>query len=107
MGAGLGVRVEAGRGTYRADVRGLREIATSPGMQEAVLAAARRGAAAAQSADPQGSYVAAPTRVTAGRKDETRAGATVTDEGPDSMGRESRNHTLNRAAVAAIESENG
>lgn len=85
---------------------GLREIGGSDEMQKAVLEAAQRGAAAAQGADPAGRYVAAPQAVTAGRRNEARAGATVTDEGPDSMGRESKHHTLNRVAVQAIERTN-
>lgn len=92
--------------SYVPDARGLHELATSPDMQAVVAAAAQRGAAAAAAADPRGRYVVSPLRVTAGRRDETRAGALITDEGPDSMGRESERHTLNRDAVAAIESEN-
>jgi hypothetical protein len=92
--------------SYTPDARGLHELATSPGMQAATTAAAQRGAAAAAAADPRGKYVVSPTRVTAGRRDETRAGALITDDGPDSMGRESERHTLNRDAVRAIESEN-
>lgn len=91
--------------SYRPDARGLREIGESAELQEAVLAAARRGAAAAQSSDPQGSYTVAPVTVPAGRRDEPRVAATITDEGPDSMGRESERHTLNRVAVPAIENE--
>ena len=71
-------------------------------MQAAVLAAANRGAAFCRSADPAGRYVVEPEPVTAGYGNEVRAGAVLSDEGPNSMRRELRNSTLRRS-VAVIE----
>ena len=88
--------------SYTPDPRGLRELATSPGLQAAVLAAGERGAEFCRSADPVGRYVVEAERVTAGYNDETRAGAAVIDEGPNSNLRELRNGTLRRS-VAVIE----
>lgn len=88
--------------SYTPDPRGLRELAVSPGLQAAVLAAAERGAQFCRSQDPAGRYVVEAERVTAGFNDETRAGAAIIDEGPNSNQRELRNATLRRA-VAVIE----
>ena len=85
---------------------GLHELALTPGMQQAVMAAAQRGAEAAKRANPGGNYTVTPEVVQAGRRNENRAGAVVADEGPDSMGREAETRALTRNAVAEIERTN-
>lgn len=88
--------------SYKPDPSGLRELAVSPGLQDAVLNAAQAGAAYCATQDPAGQYVAEAEPVRAGYRDELRAGAMVTDNGPNSMARELQNGTLRRA-VGVIE----
>lgn len=65
---------------YTPDRRGMQELATSQVVQDAAVAAGARIAAAASGFDPDGQYSVHGTGVHAGRGDELRAGAVVTDE---------------------------
>lgn len=82
--------------SYVPDPAGLRELGRSLELQAAVLAAAERGRTAAAAMDPRGRYSVRPAPVTAGYRDETRAGAVLEDTGSDALGRERKNQTLQR-----------
>lgn len=87
---------------YTPDHDGMRQFGQSPELREAVLDAARAGAAAAQSADPAGRYEVDPMTLSAGRYDEPRVGAVITDTSSDSL-RPDAVRALNTNAVIAIE----
>lgn len=88
--------------SYVPDVKGLAEIGRSPALQAAVLAAAARGAQAAATANPRGSYSVRPQPVRAGYREEPRVGAVVENSAPDAVLQESQTRALVRA-VPVIE----
>lgn len=81
--------------SYRPNITGLRELATSSAMGAASLAAAQRLAGNA-GAVGRSTYEAANTTVTAGWRNERRAGAVVRETVPD--GRDARDAILLRVA---------
>lgn len=72
----------ARRTKYTAEVRGLREIARSAAMSQVSMDGARRIADRARSDNPRGQYSVTPTTVTAGWRNEARAGAQVVEDKP-------------------------
>ena len=65
---------------YTPDRKGMRDLALSAEVQSAAVDAGMLVASAAAGFDPNGQYSVRGTGVHAGRSDELRAGAVVTDE---------------------------
>lgn len=88
-------------GKYRMDPRGIAALSQTAAIQDVALEAARRIADTATSVDrsPRASYQVRPAVVPAGRRNELRGGAVVTDaEGTGGQ---------DRALLAAIDAEAG
>jgi hypothetical protein len=81
--------------SYMADDSGLKDLATSSAVGEAILAAAQRLAGNAQAVG-RGEYEAMPSTVVAGWANERRAGAVVRESRPD--WRDTRDAILLRVA---------
>lgn len=64
---------------YTPSYTGLRELAQSSGLSQASVDVAEQLARQARAVDPKGDYEAGPATVTAGRSNEPRAGAAITD----------------------------
>ena len=83
---------------YKPDPRGLRELGRSSGVGEAAMDGARAVAAFARVDNPSGAYDVTPATVTAGWRNEQRAGARVVET---VMKAGARRRALSRAAQGA------
>lgn len=66
---------------YKPDTRGIAEIARDPRLGAVCVSVASAGAALANQVDPDGAYRAAGRTVSAGWRNESRAGAVIAQTG--------------------------
>lgn len=91
---------------YVPDPRGLAEIGGSAKLGDLCVEAAEAGAAYARSVAPAGSFRAERRTVTAGWRNESRAGAAIVNDNPDAL-RDERQFRALDATPAVVEQWRG